>query len=547
MPLLRLSTPEGLQTVEISREPVLLGRSESCDIILRNDAEVSREHARVWIDDNGSIMVQDNGSKNGTRVDLGPPFRGNSYPASRSIQLGEQTIEIVNEDATVADEEVRYAADAGEELGNSRFFPSSHRPDLTNQQRLNLLISLTERIGGVFEKQQLLEQALDACIETLNFERGMIALKAARGETEMPITRNVQKDETGAYKISRTLINRALVDGERAVVNNPATDLVDNLTESLVRFPICSALCVPIVYRDDILGVIYGDRVSAAATYHEEDVDFLAGIAQQVGVGLANLQMLDNHVRSQKVYAELNQARGIQQKLLPAKPLQHQRVSIAGYNQASTSVSGDYYDYFPLDDELIGVVIADVTGHGLPAALLMANFQAAVRVALTAGIPLEDLATRLNSLMFSNTSSSVFVTGILGKMNAETGAFDYISAGHPGPICVTPSGPVLLDAEGEKNALPLGVLPTEEFVVQRYEPPEGAATLLFYTDGLSEAESPQGQLLGVDPVIAKLRESGVNAPMDVLNISLQLVRGHIGDNTDHLDDLTLLAMQIHRD
>ena len=261
-------------------------------------------------------------------------------------------------------------------MSDTQFFPSTRGFDL-NQQRLSLLIQLTERICGVFERKQLLEEALDACCDALGFERGLVVLKTQRGDTELPVARNVQRDETGAFKVSRTLINRALIQGERAIVNNPATDLDGNLSESLVRFPICSALCVPILNRGDVLGAIYGDRITQGSTYSAEDVDFLAAIAQQVGVGITNLKLFKDHAQSQAVYAELQRARVIQQELLPASPLSSGCMKIQGTNEPSSAVSGDYFDYFSLGDDKIGIIIADVTGHGLPAALVMANLQSA--------------------------------------------------------------------------------------------------------------------------------------------------------------------------
>ena len=427
---------DGRQGVwQLSQKPLTLGRAENCDIVLRFDGEVSREHARVWLDETGTVLVADLGSKNGTSVDAGETFRNETRPAYRSIRIGGQEVTIRGALRPPASAETRVAfvADAPERLTQSHFFPSTKRLDLS-EQRLSLLMGLGQSLSGAFERKQLLEQALDACCQALQFERCLIVLKTPRGEPESPVVRNVERDETGAFKVSRTLINRALLHGERAVVNNPAVDLVGNITDSLVRFPICSALSVPIMQRDEILGAIYGDRVTRAATYSTQDVDFLAAIAQQVGVGLANLRLLQDYVRLQKVDAELSAARKIQRDLLPAAPLAAGCVLIDGYNEPSSEVGGDYFDYFPLDDTHVGFVIADVTGHGLPAALLMANFQAAVHVALTPDTPLPEIAARINRLVCQNTAGSSFITAVLGKVDCRSGAMDYVNAGHPPPL-----------------------------------------------------------------------------------------------------------------
>ncbi len=539
---LRVQTADGPQTIELGMRPVILGRSDACDIVLRNDGEVSREHAQVWVEA-GTVLVSDSNSKNGTRVDNGELFRNEVRPAAECIRIGGYDISILGSTAGADLVGVRYQPDAPTGMGNTKFLPSSRPPALINQKRLGLLMGLTDRIGGVFEKRQLMEQALDACCEALDFERGLIALKARRGETEEPVTRNVQRDENGAYKVSRTLINRALVEGERAIVNNPATDLVDNLSESLVRFPICSALCVPIQHRDDILGVIYGDRITRAATYTDEDVDFFAAIAQQVAVGLANLRLFESHVQSQKIYASLEQARTIQRRLLPSKPLTVPGVAITGMNRPSTSVGGDYFDYFSLDEQRVGLIIADVTGHGLPSALIMANFQAAVHVALTPTIPLPELGERLNQLVFRNTPAEVFITAIIARLDVPTGRIEFISAGHPGPIVFGDGGPVQWEDEQETNALPFGVLPTDEYQVQLLMPDAACNALLFYTDGLTEAENAAGNMLGAERVADALRGLPNPGAPELIDATLALVGDHVGEHDAAQDDLTLMALR----
>jgi serine phosphatase RsbU (regulator of sigma subunit) len=542
MPSLEVYGPDGVRrtTVEITTRPLKIGRADTCDLVLREDAEVSRFHAEVFLDEQERVVVIDKGSKNGTRVDEGPAFRDTKRIALRMVRVGEHVLRLRDVAATSAAEPpVMFAPDSRTPVGDTQFFPSSRGLDL-NQQRLSLLIQLTERIGGIFERKQLLEQALDACCEALGFERGLIALRTQRGDTELPVTRNVERDETGAFKISRTLINRALVEGERAIVNNPATDLVGSLSDSLVRFPICSALCVPILYRNEILGVVYGDRITEASTYQPEDVDFLAAIAQQVGNGLANLRLFQEHMRSQRMYAELEQARLIQRRLLPSAPLRIGRLMIEGYNEASSAVSGDYFDYFDLEDGRAGIIIADVTGHGLPAALVMANLQSAVRAAMSADIALPELATRVNQLICRNTDSHVFVTAILGTIDSESGRIEYVGAGHPRPLLL--GSPTIFVPE-DRNALPLGIDPDEPYEVTRIEAGEELPAVLFYTDGLIEAADRSGQMLGLQAITDALAGLDEFSPTRIIRIARQMVRDHLG-GVPAMDDMTLLAVRL---
>jgi len=526
-------------SIELSQRPVLVGRAEHCDVVLPYDGEVSREHALVWADERGQVWIKDKGSKNGTRVDGGEPFFDAIRPVQRFIRIG--AYEIALADASVADTTPHFAPEQPGEPENTRYFPSSRGFDL-NEQRLGLLMSLTERIAGAFEPKQLLEQALDACCDALGFERGLIALKTPRGEPELPVTRNLRRDSSGAYQVSRTLINRALLEGQRAVVNNPAVDLVDQLSESLVRYPICSALCVPIMHRENILGVIYGDRVTRGATYTAQDVDFLAAIARQVGVGLENLRLFQAYLNSQRIQFELRQARAIQQGLLPAGPLREGYVTLVGHNEPSAAVGGDFFDYFVLGQGRVGLVLADVTGHGLPAALVAANLQAAVRVALTADVPLSDVADRLNRLVCSNIAGSVFITCILGRIEADTGALEYVNAGHPGPLLLWPGR---AQSQTDGHSLPFGVDPRESYPVSNVVPDPELEGVLLYTDGLIEAAGADGRMLELGVVQDTLASLPVRTAEAVLQSLLALVQRHVGADRP-ADDLTLLAVQLSR-
>jgi phosphoserine phosphatase RsbU/P len=539
MAVLIVRLPGGTtRRVAVSQRPLTLGRSASCDVHLPSD-EISREHAEVWLDEAGHVLVADKRSKNGTRVDHGDTFRNGVRTATKSIRIGEFEIEVVGGQAPAeADTEVRFQHDTPVRHADESYFQSGRLALELNQRRLELLMGLGDRIGGVFDRKELLSQALDACCEALDFERGLIALKTPRGETEAPVTRNVQRDDTGAYTVSRTLINKALVQGECAIVNDLALDLAGQMSESLVRYPIRSALCVPILHRSEILGVIYGDRITTASRYTPADVAFLAAIAQQVGLGITNLRLFARHVDLQKVLEELRQARGIQESLFPAAPLHAGNFTLAGYNEPSSHVGGDYYDFFEVGAGRIGLTVADVTGHGLPAAMLMANFQAAIHVSLPAQMPLAELAVRLNQHVCRSTASNVFITAIFGWLDVATGTLEFVNAGHPAPILLGRGGVRSLD---EGISLPLGVEADEQFRVQHLETEPDLDAALFYTDGLVEAENAAGQMLQVGPVAEALGAVADRTPESVLKAALAVVNRHLA-GAKNADDLTLLAL-----
>lgn len=527
------------RTIELSRRPVRIGRSADCDLVITGN-DISRDHAEAALAEDGSVIVTDLNSKNGTRVDGGPAFRHAQRMAFRSIRIGDHEIRILNAPPPRGGETgVRFIEDerAGD-TGQARYFPSSQRVDL-NQQRLTTIVEMIERLSGKFDRRELLEHALAAVCETMNFERGLILLKTPRGEIEPPVVRNVPQDETGAYKVSRSVIQKALTEGQRSVISKDDVAIAANFSESMVLNSIRTALCVPIIHRDQILGAIYGDRVMAAKTYTTDDVDFLAAIAQQIGLGLANVRMMQEHVRNERWVAEVNQAATIQRKLLPTRPLRHGRIILEGCNEPCSEVGGDYYDYLILPDGRIGFIIADVSGHGLASALVMANVQAAVRVALMAGGELTHVASIVNRLVCHNTRDSAFVTAILGTIEPESGLIQLISAGHPPPLVLShdPDGGCI----GETSLI-WGAEPDATYQLHRIDPQGRPAGVLFFTDGLFEALDRHDRALGISAVEQALRNCPDHAPQVLLEQALSLLHEHV-DGQPLLDDMTMLAVQ----
>jgi serine phosphatase RsbU (regulator of sigma subunit) len=141
--------------------------------------------------------------------------------------------------------------------------------------------------------------------------------------------------------------------------------------------------------------------------------------------------------------------------------------------------------------------------------------------------------------MYSATRSNVFITAILGRVDAVSGALEIVNAGHPGPLLLWRER---VEVQPEGLALPLSIEPDERYEVQRIEPQRDLQGVLFYTDGLIEAASPAGQLLRIAPVAEKLAALGERSTQAVLDVPLALVRAHLGPNKN-MDDLTLMVLQ----
>lgn len=198
--------------------------------------------------------------------------------------------------------------------------------------------------------------------------------------------------------------------------------------------------------------------------------------------------------------AELQQAREIQQNLLPKSIPQVPGFQIAGTWEPARVVGGDYYDVLPLGDQKLGLCIADVSGKGISAALLMANVQAAVRAFATESASPAEVCERLNSVLCTNTASDKFVTLFYGVLDAKNATLTFTNAGHLQPIVVNHEGEI---ARPENGGALLGFFPDWKYGISTVQLAAGDILILF-TDGITEAEADNGEEFGEDRLIETL-------------------------------------------
>jgi len=517
--------------------PVVLGRDASCDIVL--DAPgTSRRHARIR-PDGGLFLLEDLGSKNGTLLN------GVGCSVARLSDGDEIVLGMVQ----VVFRDQRRPPDTGTSVVVSNRAPPttttrfSSRGDrlLLPQRRLEMLYELSERLTRLRDRDELLNDVLDVCFETLQFERGAIAVKKPVGRgLDWPAIRNL-RGVGGELTISQSVLSRALEHGERAVITDSDQASADP-TVSMVQHGIRSALCVPLQDQNRILGVIYGDRLSTGAVYADEDLDFLAGLARQVSVGLINARLMEEQQVKLRLEHEISLARTIQQRLFPSSLPQREDLQVAVLNEPGRHVSGDYYDLIELEDGRVAFVIADVTGEGVAAALLMANLQAAVRVTL----PREDdpgsLLEQWNRLIYHNTDASKFVTCLVGIVDPRCRRLHLANAGHPHPFALGEAGGGCDELETDAG-LPLGV---REDVVYQTEPIElgdGIRTLFCCTDGVVEAMNDDEALFTRERLVEVLQSAERFEAAALIEQVRRRVAAFCGGAAQS-DDITMLALRL---
>ena len=271
----------------------------------------------------------------------------------------------------------------------------------------------------------------------------------------------------------------------------------------------------------------------------DEDRDFLRSLASQAATALDNVRLTREFVEKQKIEKEMAIARRIQRALLPESEPGIEGWDIAGINIPCLTVGGDYFDYVDRGDGKHWLVIADVSGKGTGAALLMASVQAALHALAGVGdISLEALAERLNELVYDSTEGNRYVTAFFASVDAPTGETTFVNSGHCFPVLLRGNGTVERLQEGSQV---IGLLPKISLSTGRTRLDPGDL-LVLYTDGLSETSSPDGEEFEEERIIQIMRESAGKPSREIMATLLSRVRVFAAE-AGLADDLTLMVVQ----
>lgn len=513
----------------------ILGRDASCDIALQ-DAIASRRHARIRRDEQGGFWVEDLKSKNGIVVNDQVVTAASVHHGDR-IGIGTCQLTLFSEPQPTV---LLQDTPSNTLPGAASAWRGDHGLDLS-RKRLETLYRLNERLAGHLDRDELLGELLDVCFEQLRFERAGIAVW--RGKPHRPQwihLRDRSSDLAGEFRISRSVVDRALDHAERTLINDTTDGRIDP-TASMISNNIRSAMCVPMEFLDQVHGVVYGDRVTSTGGYTKEDIDFFAALGRLGAMGLANVELFEARQRRHNAEVQLQLARDIQARLFPEEPIKDAGLHIDALNDPGQMVSGDYYDFFRRDDGLVAVVIADVAGKGVPAALLMANLQAAVRIMLAKETDLLATVGDINRLLCANISDSRFITAIFGLLDPAARRLHFINAGHLSPYLI--HNDERLEQIAIEPSLPIGIDADYPYELAEIALPPGPSTLILHTDGVPDAENEQGERYQEHRYAAAIESNIDEQPAELVTKIRRSVK-QFTRNHPQTDDITLMAIRL---
>lgn len=293
---------------------------------------------------------------------------------------------------------------------------------------------------------------------------------------------------------------------------------------------------IPMRAQDEIKGIIGIGKKIAGAPVSDSELEFLSTIGNDAVIAIENARLVKEMLEKQRLEEELKIACQIQQRLLPEKCPQFDNFSIAGTNLPSYQVGGDYYDCIALGNDRVGLAIADVSGKGTPAALLMANLQASLRALALDKEQVNQIVARINNLIHRNTAEDKFITFFYGVVDTKEKTLVYVNAGHNPPILFHHDGSF---QQLEKGGLLLGMLPNVPYEQEEVKLQAGDV-LILYTDGVTEALNEQDEEYGVTRLI---EEVGRNLSLSSEQLVSKIVESvkTFAQSPLQSDDITILV------
>ncbi|MBD3226184.1 MAG: SpoIIE family protein phosphatase [Caldithrix sp.] len=295
-----------------------------------------------------------------------------------------------------------------------------------------------------------------------------------------------------------------------------------------------SYLCVPMIYKSRIYGVVTLLNRLDGRPFNENDQELLTTFASQAALAIENTQLLQTAIEKERIDKELQVAAEIQRLLIPDQLTNIPDMDIAATYIPCKSVSGDYYDVIKINDNQYVFIVADVAGKGIPGAMLVSNMSAMLKTYLEHSTNLKVIVERLNTRIMLNTTDDRYITFFIALYNVKDKTLTYINAGHNPPLLIDHQQNV---TRLKKGGIFIGCL-NWTYEQETINIPDNSL-LILYTDGLIEAMNSKEEEFGEDKLIGILKDNRTAKSDKIQKKIIKAIYEHVG-NTSFEDDFTLI-------
>lgn len=548
--------PEAGKSYELDDGEYVLGRHPDCDIVIDVGA-VSRYHCKVFVTSSDSD-VEDLKSRNGTfinetvsvgrtRLVAGDEIRicdvvftyhiEDASDTTPPIEDSSVSAVIIDDESDTSSSTIMSKLDVISTRGKAQLAASA-------ELKLNALIEITQSLGKALELDEVLPQVLDSLFRIFHqADRGFVGLLDEDGTLVPKWTKLRRENSNDTIRVSRTIANQVVQTKEAVISADAANDERFEMSQSIADFRIRSMMCAPLLDgENNAVGILQIDTLDQRQRFQNEDLELLVSIAFQAAISIDNTRLHEERFQERflqrTIERDLQLAKDVQNAFLPRTQPDIDGYDFFDYYEAANQIGGDYYDYIRLVDGRLVVVVADVVGHGIAAAMLMAKLSAEARFCLASESDPAAAVTQLNERM-CQFDLNRFVTFVMVTLDPNTHVATIVNAGHPTPIYRHVDGSLEAPSEDEAR-LPIGVMDGVEYAAATVTLQPGESLTLF-TDGLDEAMNTAGDQFTVERMRKIVAVSDGN-PKEIGNSLLTQVRQHLGSHPQD-DDMCLVVLR----
>ncbi len=401
---------------------------------------------------------------------------------------------------------------------------------------LHLISQIALSLATALDIDEVVNEIIDSLKQVVDYDAAGIFLVSPDGKTvEGEWLRGYESCDPGKIrqKFGQGLVGWAIANRESVLVEDVTADKRYINARPLTK----SELVVPMYSGDNVIGCFNLESDHADA-FDKRDTDHFSTFASHAAVAIERARLHKEIIEKHRLDEELALARRMQRDLLPKRAPRLERFDIAGVNVPTEAVGGDYFDYIPLTDKDLGIVVSDVAGKGVPAAFIMASLRAALRIEAFSRYAISSILSKVNDFLNESTKPEIFVTAFYGVLDVMDGILTYANAGHNPPILFRTEGDCEYLTEG---GMLLGAFPGALYHEHRIRF-NARDILILYTDGATEAENRAGDQFGVDKLEEVVRRAVAESPREIVRRLLKAIRKHTG-SPGLQDDITLMVIK----
>lgn len=538
-------------SINLKDEMITFGRSQDADISIM-DPYSSGHHTYIYSLDS-EFIVGDNKSKNGTFVNgkkihseeklkTGDEILVGSTRMIFNTSFSQNRIDLEQPSVELDDSRIRRLGENFKKVDISTMMEAIDffvaEPDKKEMELVTAISEVSKALIMYMPLNELLEHILNLCDDNIQIDRNILLLREEPPVKFLPKVVHINNEnlKTKKVRISQNILNYVLKNHSSILIPDLQSD--SKFKEESDLLNIKSAMCVPLWNGKEIIGIIYADRIVNQDPFSENDLKLLTLFSNLAAIKIENVRLTDKAVKNEMMEKELRLAAQIQIDFLPKENPKSESFEIAGSIIPCYQVGGDYYDFISIDQERIGITIADVSGKGVSASLLMAALRAALQSEVHLEYDIEKMVMKLNNFVHRSSGTNKFITFFYSELNQKTSELKYINAGHNPPLIIDPKGNV---RRLESSGFCLGMFPNQEYKMNKIDMKIGDIAVLF-TDGIIETRNKNNEEFTEERFIILLKNYNRLSAYNLTEKIKQELED-FSNMADIIDDRTLVAIK----